>query len=81
MPGTYRTQERGVACGGFAWEAAGGLHARAGRDTFTADLNHEPYFYEGYDKAPTAAVPENANLALMVAGLGLIGVVARRRRA
>jgi len=35
----------------------------------------------GVSFAPTAAVPEPANAALLIAGLGLMGAVVRRRRA
>ena len=44
----------------------------------TATLANDMVFAEGY--TPTAAVPEPANAALLMAGLGFTGWVARRRK-
>ena len=44
----------------------------------TATLLNDMVFAEGY--TPVAAVPEPANAAMLMAGLGLIGWVARRRK-
>jgi hypothetical protein len=50
-----------------------------GNDTFTVAFYNSPD-YDAIDNFSITAVPEPETYALMMAGLGLLGVVARRRK-
>lgn len=66
----------------FTLESANASFTNLSAVTFTSS-GAEASVYNGFalDDVNVSAVPENSSTALMLAGLGLVGLVARRRKA
>ena len=65
------------------WLLAGGADTRLALEASIADFSGGPETFLIYNLAPdgpVAAIPEPGTYALMLAGLGVVGFVARRRR-
>lgn len=81
------TESFGIASSGngalpFTLESANASFTNLSSVTFTSSGSDFP-IYNGFalDDVNVTAVPENSSTALMLAGLGLVGLVARRRKA
>jgi hypothetical protein len=67
--------------GAFGYTLFTGMHvATAANETLSFSFRQDPSFWRLDDVSVTGSIPEPSNWAMLIAGFGLVGAAARRRR-